>query len=585
MSPNSLSPVLLSDLFSSFPFPHKGLNGAACSVSAITADSRQVKPGALFVACTGGTTDGHGYIPDAIAKGTAAVVGEQQLACLAVPYIQVENSRQALAYLAAAFYGYPARKLTMIGVTGTDGKTTTINLLYQILLTAGIKAGMISTVNAVIGDQVLDTGFHVTTPDAPDVQRYLSLMMDAGLTHVLLETTSHGWAQHRVDACEFDIGVVTNITHEHLDYHGSYEAYRAAKARLFQSLAETQIKPQGNPRLAVLNRDDGSYEYLSSVIQSAICYPPSAIRHPQSAISHQPSAISYGLGEGADVRAESIEYDSFGLHFTVKNDNLRVAINSNLVGAFNVSNCLAALTAAVIGLGIDPETAARGIAALPGIPGRMERIELGQPFTAIVDFAHTPNALRVALETARGMLEILPRSNDPQYPKNGYTRTGAGAREEINKSSRPSLLCGEKRGRIIAIFGSAGLRDREKRRMMAEVSAGLADITVLTAEDPRTESLDDILEEMANGARSKGGVEAQTFWRVPDRGEAIRFGVQMAQPGDVVIACGKGHEQSMCFGALEYPWDDRTAMRAALSELMGIAGPSMPYLPTRGSET
>jgi UDP-N-acetylmuramoyl-L-alanyl-D-glutamate--2,6-diaminopimelate ligase len=561
-----MSPISLSDLFSSSPFPHRGSHGAACSVTTITADSRQVKPGALFVACTGGAADGHRYIPDAIAKGAAAVVGEQPLTGLAVPYIQVENSRQALAYLTAALYGYPARKLTMIGITGTDGKTTTTNLLYQIMLTAGIKAGMISTVNAVIGDQVLDTGFHVTTPDAPDVQRYLSMMLAAGLTHVVLETTSHGWAQYRVDACEFDIGVVTNITHEHLDYHGSYDAYRTAKARLFQSLAETQVKPQGNPRLAVLNRDDSSYEYLSSVIQSAGS-------QRLSAIGHRLSAISYGLGEGADVRAENIVYDASGFQFTIKNGEQRVAINSKLIGSFNISNCLAALTAAVAGLGIDPETAAHGIAAFSGVPGRMERIDLGQPFIAIVDFAHTPNALRVALETARGMLEILPRSNEAREGRSTFTKN--------KKTSRASLLRGEEKGRIIAIFGSAGLRDREKRRMMAEVSAELADITVLTAEDPRTESLDGILEEMANGARSKGGVEAQTFWRVPDRGEAIRFGVQMAQPRDVVIACGKGHEQSMCFGATEYPWDDRVAMRAALSELLGLPGPQMPYLPTR----
>jgi UDP-N-acetylmuramoyl-L-alanyl-D-glutamate--2,6-diaminopimelate ligase len=559
MPPNSLSPISLSDLFSSFPFPYKGLSGVDCQVTAITADSRQVQSGALFVACTGGLVDGHKYIPDAIAKGAAVVVGEQALAGLAVPYIQVENSRQSLAHLAAAFYGYPARKLTMIGVTGTDGKTTTTNLLYQILLTAGIKAGMISTVNAVIGDQVLDTGFHVTTPDAPDVQRYLSMMVAAGLTHVLLETTSHGWAQHRVDACEFDIGVVTNITHEHLDYHGSYEAYRAAKSRLFQSLAETQVKPQGNPRLAVLNCDDSSYKYLSSVIQSAF--------------SHQPSAISYGLGEGADVRAENIIYDASGLQFAVNDDKLRVAINSKLIGAFNISNCLAALTSAVAGLGLDPETAARGIAAFPGVPGRMERIELGQPFTAIVDFAHTPNALRVALETVRGMLEITTRNGDPR-------RTGAGEREEKYCSSRSSFLRGKKKGQIIAIFGSAGLRDREKRRMMAEVSTELADITVLTAEDPRTESLDDILEEMAAGARLKGGEEGKTFFRVPDRGEAIRLGVRLAREGDIVIACGKGPEQSMCFGTTEYPWDDRVAMRAALSELMGMEGPGMPFLPT-----
>jgi len=575
LSPNSLSPISLSDLFSSFPFTYKGSSGVDCPVTAITADSRQVQPGALFVACTGGATDGHKYIPDAIAKGAAAVVGEQTLAGLAVPYIQVGNSRQSLAHLAAAFYGFPARKLTMIGVTGTDGKTTTTNLLYQIMLTAGIKAGMISTVNAVIGDQVLDTGFHVTTPDAPDVQRYLSMMVDAGLTHVVLETTSHGWAQYRVDACEFDIGVVTNITHEHLDYHGSYEAYRAAKSRLFQSLAETQVKQQGNPRLAVLNRDDSSYEYLSAIIQSAIRHPPSAIRHP-------PSAISYGLGERADVRAENIVYEASGFQFTImvaqsatiKNDEQRVAINSKLIGAFNISNCLAALTVAVAGLGLDPQTAARGIAAFPGVPGRMERIELGQPFTAIVDFAHTPNALRVALETVRGMLNILPRRSEGREERSTFAKN--------KKTSRTSLLRGEKKGRIIAIFGSAGLRDREKRRMMAEVSAELADITVLTAEDPRTESLEAILEEMANGARSKGGAEGETFFRVPDRGEAIRFGVRLAQEGDIVIACGKGHEQSMCFGTTEYPWDDRVAMRAALSELMGVEGPGMPYLPTRG---
>jgi UDP-N-acetylmuramoyl-L-alanyl-D-glutamate--2,6-diaminopimelate ligase len=216
-------------------------------------------------------------------------------------------------------------------------------------------------------------------------------------------------------------------------------------------------------------------------------------------------------------------------------------VTSALVGEFNVSNCLAALTVAVRGLGVDPETAARGLAALTGVPGRMERIDFGQPFTAIVDFAHTPNALRVAINTARKMTDK----------------------------------------KVIAIFGSAGLRDKEKRRMMAEVSAELADVSILTAEDPRTESLEDILEEMAVGALSKGGAEGKTFFRVADRGGAIRFGVRMAAPGDVVIACGKGHEQSMCFGAVEYPWDDRTAMRAALAELTGVPGPAMPTLPTQ----
>ena len=512
--------VNLRNLFAEVPFKTGG-EIADIGINKIVADSRAVKPGMLFVACPGGSVDGHGFIPDAIARGAAAVVGELPLSDLAVPYIRVKNSRQALAYLAAAFYGYPARKLTMIGVTGTDGKTTTCNLLYHSLLAAGIKVGMISTVNALIGDETLDTGFHVTTPDAPDVQGYLDMMVAAGLTHVILETTSHGWAQHRVDACEFDIGVVTNITHEHLDYHGSYEAYRAAKARLFLSLKDTLPKAQGNPRLSVLNRDDSSYDYLSQ-------------------LASQPH-VSYGLDAAADVRAEAISYDPEGIRFTLVGKGSSVPVTCGLVGAFNISNCLAALTTVVLGLGISPGIAARGLAALSGVPGRMERISLGQPFTAIVDFAHTPNALRVAIEAARTMSQ----------------------------------------GRVIAIFGSAGLRDRQKRRLMAEVSTELADLTILTAEDPRTESLEAILEEMAVGARSRDGIEGETFWRVPDRGEAIRLGVRMAQPGDTVIVCGKGHEQSMCFGANEYPWDDRTAMRATLAELLGVDGPQMPYLPTQ----
>jgi UDP-N-acetylmuramoyl-L-alanyl-D-glutamate--2,6-diaminopimelate ligase len=211
------------------------------------------------------------------------------------------------------------------------------------------------------------------------------------------------------------------------------------------------------------------------------------------------------------------------------------------VGAFNVSNILAAVAATVVGLDIPDETAARGIVAMGCVPGRMERIDLEQDFTAIVDFAHTPNALQRALETVHQMTT----------------------------------------GRVLAVFGSAGLRDRQKRRLMAEVSAKMADLTFLTAEDPRTEALDDILAEMASAIVQQCGVEGKTFWRVPDRGEAIRLAVQMAQPGDLVIACGKGHEQSMCFGAAEYVWDDRIAMQSALAERLGVPGPKMPYLPTQ----
>lgn len=496
------------------------------TISGIAIDSREVQPGDLFVALRGASADGHRYIDDALSRGATAIACETAPSKSAAKYVQLKNTRAALSFIAASFHDWPARQLTVIGVTGTDGKTTTTSMIHGILREAGVRAGMISTVSAVIGGEEVDTGFHVTTPDAHDVQRYLAHMVAAGLTHVVLETTSHGWAQHRVDACEFDIGVVTNITHEHLDEHGSYEAYRAAKGRLFESLAGTARKRQGNPRLGILNRDDQSFEYLDQVITV--------------------NKLSYGIGEPADIRATGLTLSSEGAEFQVEGRGLRVAISSQLEGLHNVSNCLAAIGATVFGLEIQPDAAARAIAKLPGVPGRMERINMGQEFTAIVDFAHTPNALRVTLETAR----MLQQESSPG-------------------------------GRVIAVFGSAGLRDRAKRRMMAEISTRLADLTVLTAEDPRTESLEAILEEMGNSARALGGRENETFWRVPDRGEAIKLAVNLARPGDIVLACGKGHEQSMCFGKVEHAWDDRIAMRAALAELLGVPGPRMPYLPTR----
>ncbi len=520
--------VKLRKILAEFPFPFEATDVSEVSITGIALDSRAVKPGYLFVAEKGATLDGHDFIPHAIQNGAAGIAGERPIEGLPVPYVRLRDSREALTWLSAAFYDWPGRKLTVIGVTGTDGKTTTTNLIYQILKAAGIRAGMVSTVNAVIGREVLDTGFHVTTPDAHDLQRYLAMMVEAGLTHAVLETTSHGWAQHRADACEFDIGVVTNITHEHLDQHGSYENYRAAKARLFTSLERTAEKSQGNPRLAVLNRDDSSFDFLNGLVRV--------------------KSLSYGLDPCADLRATNVALGLNGCDFEAVHSSFRIRLSTPLVGAYNVSNCLAALGACIVGVGVSPEIAIRGVAALAEVPGRMERIELGQPFTAIVDFAHTPNALKVTLEAARA---LLPEA------------------------------AGDQRHRVIAVFGSAGLRDREKRRMMAETSAKLADLTILTAEDPRTESLDAILAEMAQGATQAGGREGGTFWRVPDRGEAIRFAVRMARPGDIVLACGKGHEQSMCFGKVEHAWDDRIAMRAALAELLGSSGPAMPYLPTR----
>jgi len=498
---------------------------ANIQITGIVSDSRRVQLGNLFVAVCGGTTNGHRFIPDAIERGARAVVGTEHLSGLSVPYIQVKESRSVLAPLAAAFYDFPARKLVMIGITGTDGKTTTANLLLRILQESGIRVGMITTVNALIGDQVLDTGFHVTTPDAPDVQRYLSQMVSAGLTHVILEATSHGLAQHRVDDCEFDMAVVTNITHEHLDFHGTYEAYREAKGRLFTSLGQTRSKLYHPPQGAVLNRDDDSYEYLSGITQV--------------------DKLSYGLSSHADVRAEHIVFQPRGVCFSaigraVDGKGFNLAIESRLVGEHNLYNCLAAIALARGVLELDDQVVKHGTAIFEGVAGRMERIELGQDFIAVVDFAHTPNSLCNALETARKLTT----------------------------------------GRIISVFGSAGLRDRQKRRIMAETSADLADLTILTAEDPRTESLEVILSEMSAGMESRGGVEGESFWCITDRREAIRFALRLARPGDLVIACGKGHEQSMCFGEVEYQWDDRVAVRAALAEILSIPGPEMPFLPT-----
>ena len=489
-------------------------------ITLITTDSRKVQAGTLFVAYPGVAVDGHRFIQEAVARGAAAIVGEYDLATLdqntqqaisSTPYLKVRSGREAFAYLHAAWNDFPARKLIMIGVTGTDGKTTTTNLIHSILTAAGIKAGMISTVNALIGDRVLDTGLHTTTPDADAVQRYLAEMVKAGMTHCVLETTSHGLSQQRVAACEFDVAVVTNITHEHLDVHGSLAAYRAAKGLLFQSLAAAADK--GVPKSAILNLDDSSYSYLRDWIE-------------QSARPgfHRPHLHTYSVCCPANWAVIELEHKPEAMHFKAIGAGHMIEVTTSLVGEFNVSNCLAAIAATVSGLGIEPDAVQRGITALPGIPGRMERIHAGQSFTALVDFAHTPNALDRAIAAVRQLTDE----------------------------------------RVIVVFGCAGLRDREKRLLMGEVAGRSADKIVITAEDPRTEALDEIMAVTARALEAQGRVEGVDFWRIPDRGAALAFACSLAKPGDVVMACGKGHEQSMCFGAVEYPWDDREAMRAAL---------------------
>jgi UDP-N-acetylmuramoyl-L-alanyl-D-glutamate--2,6-diaminopimelate ligase len=521
-----------------------GRVGGDAEIHGTVADSHRVRPGDLFVAIPGLTVDGHRFIAQALAEGAVAVVGErapQDLGDLpwgSFAYLRVPDAREAWGWLCAAWHDFPSRKMTLIGVTGTDGKTTTVNLIHAILRAASLEAGMVSTVNARAGGEEIDTGLHTTTPDPPDLQRYLALMVEAGATHAVLEVTSHGLAQHRVAGCDFDVAVVTNVTHEHLDFHGTLAAYQQAKARLFSGLTHS-FRKQGVPKVAVLNRDDDSFRYLSplpadrqvtyavegeaEVTAHDVHFTPDRtrfilrLRFPRLRSGQAGQALRLRSGQALRLRSGQALRTPAG----------EVPIETSLVGAHNVSNVLAAASVGWA-LNLPLEAIAEGVAAVPGVPGRMERIEAGQDFVAIVDFAHTPNALARALHTAR-------------------TMTAEG-------------------GRTIVTFGCAGLRDREKRSMMGRIAGQLADLVIVTAEDPRTEDLDEIMAESVAAAIAVGKREAVNLWRVPDRGEAILLACQMAEAGDVVLACGKGHEQSMCFGTTEYPWDDREAMRRALRD-------------------
>ncbi len=516
--------------------PNAGATLPDVAVTRVTADSRAVTPGALFFAVSGGHADGHRFAAAALQGGAVGVVGTQPRAQLeeigwlpaGAAYVQVADSRAALAEAAALLHDFPSRSLTVIGVTGTDGKTTTSSIIESILVVATRTAnapagqvGVVTTVGARIGGIEIDTGFHVTTPDAPDVQQYLANMRDAGCTYAVVESTSHGLHQRRVGSVAYDVAVVTNITHEHLDYHGTRDAYVAAKALLFEALLADDAKP-GIPRCAVLNADDeGSYGALQAALADASARTGRTV--PQRSYSLLAEA-------GADLHANHIVYRPDATHFDIHWwGGSPFAVASRLIGEFNVANVLAAATAA-LALGVAPQVVAQGVADFQGVLGRMERMERGQPFLAIVDFAHSPASLERALNTLRPLV--------------GEGRAGAP-------------------GRLIAIFGSAGLRDRTKRRWMGQISGRLADYTIITAEDPRTEEVLDICAEIEAGVLEHAG--ADRYRIVADRAEAIRQGVAMAQEGDIVVAFGKGHERSMCYGETEYPWSDQAAMLAALA--------------------
>ncbi|MGD2143100.1 MAG: UDP-N-acetylmuramoyl-L-alanyl-D-glutamate--2,6-diaminopimelate ligase [Anaerolineae bacterium] len=515
-----------------------GYVGEEVELGGVCADSRRVQPGDLFVAIRGVSVDGHCFIGEAVSRGAVAVIGELSPNELGrrpngdFTYVQVPDSREAWGWSCAAWHGFPSRDMTLVGVTGTDGKTTTVSLVHAILEAAGSRAGMVSTVKAHIpsstpsggsggslgqdGAKPAETGLHTTTPDPPEIQRFLSEMVEGGATHAVLEVTSHGLAQRRVAGCDFDVAVVTNVTHEHLDFHGSLEAYRRAKARLFERLGGS-FRKLGVPKVSVLNRDDDSFGYLARI--------PSDRQ------------IVYSSRQDADVTARNTVSCPDHTRFSLGMPAGQVIIETPLIGAYNVGNILAAASVGVA-LGLAPEVIAEGVHSLEGVPGRMEPVEAGQAFRAIVDFAHTPNAMERALKAAR----------------------------QIAGSD----------GRVILVFGSAGLRDREKRAMMGRMAGRLADVVIVTAEDPRTESLEAITAMIAEAVLEEGGQEGVDLFRILDRGDAILRACEIADPCDVVIACGKGHEKSMCFGTKEYAWDDREAMRLALR------GASLDTLPTAG---
>ena len=399
------------------------------------------------------------------------------------------------------FYHFPARKLTVIGVTGSDGKTTTVNLIYEILKAAGKKVSMVSSVKALVGEKKYEIGLHVTTPAPKDIQRFLHQAVLAGSKYTVLEASSHGLVQNRLWGCNFYLGVVTNITHDHLDYHQTYENYLKAKAKLF-----------GRTEIAVLNRDDESYNYLKSKVKR-----------------QKAKVVSYGIRQKADFTPKAFPF------------------KTSLLGEYNQYNCLAA-AATASNLGISNEQIRKAIATFKGVKGRMDEIKLGQDFRVFIDFASTPNSLKNALQT----LKLEQRTKNKEQ------------------------------SRLVAVFGSAGLRDKMKRQMMGEVSGKYADITVLTAEDPRTEDVNEIIEQIAQGCLKSGAQEVSPqdfnnlnyqskkpiFFRIPDREEAIRFAIQkLTKKDDIVVTCGKGHESSMCYGKKEYPWDEYEAVKKALKNL------------------
>jgi UDP-N-acetylmuramoyl-L-alanyl-D-glutamate--2,6-diaminopimelate ligase len=496
---------------------------ASIAVGAIAYDSRDVRPGSLFVAIAGLHVDGHDYAEAAIERGAAALLVERPID-VAVPQLVVAATQPALATAAAWWYGDPSRALGVVGITGTDGKTTTSFLAVAALEAAGLRTGLVGTVATRIGGDQEDDDGHATTPEAPTLQRALRAMVDARDQAAVIETTSHGLALERVGGIAYDVAILTNLTHEHLEFHGTWERYRAAKLSLFERLgaggaggAGAPGKPGSWPKTGIVNVDDPSAGLFVGVTQEAGA-----------------RVLTYGTDPAADVRATTIEEDGRGLRF----DYLAPAgpghLDLRLAGRFNVLNALA-VVALGEALGLDPGAVRAGLEGVASVPGRMERIDEGQAFGVIVDYAHTPASLAAVLDL------LIPT---------------AAARG----------------GGVIAVFGSAGERDTAKRPAMGRIAGERCRLVVVTDEDPRGEDREAILDEIARGAEETGRRRGHDLLLIPDRRDAIAAAFENARPADIVLLAGKGHERSIIGPDGPVPWDEAGVARELLRALVGAAG-------------
>ena len=465
-------------------------------IASVTHDSRAVGPGDLFCCVVGATTDGHDHAPAAVAAGAAALLVERPLG-LPVAEARVASVRAAMGPVAAAAWGHPSTKLAVLGVTGTNGKTTTTWLLEAIARAAGIRPGVIGTIGARIDGAPIPG--ERTTPEAPELQALLARMVDAGVGLAAIEVSSHALAMHRVDGTRFAAACFTNLSHDHLDFHAGLREYFQAKAQLFAP-AFTDA--------AAVNLDD-----------------PHGAEIARRSDAAGLAVLGFGLDTpGAAVRAEGLDPAPDGNRFRLVTPYGSADVHSPLVGRFNASNALAA-AATALAAGLDVEAVAAGLAAPVVVPGRMERVEAGQPFPVLVDYAHTPDGLEQVLRAARPLV-------DP-----------AG-------------------GRLAVVFGCGGDRDRAKRPAMGKAAAGLADVIVVTSDNPRSEEPRAIIEEVVAGIPS--GAHPMV---VADRRLAIRAALTGRAPGDVVVVAGKGHEQGQTAGGVTVPFDDRVVAREELARL------------------